>query len=295
MNDQAPILQSANASDRLHPELQFGPVELTVSNLERSLTFYQQVVGVAVLEQSGSTAILGAGSRPLLILSEIPGAPPAPLSSPGLYHFALLLLTRTDLARWAKHAASLGVRVGQSDHLVSEALYLNDPDRHGIEIYRDRLRHEWHWDFNQVRMANDPIDLQSLLNELGAHQPFAGLPGGTVIGHVHLRVTELATTKRFYREQLDFDLTTRFPGALFMSVGGYHHHFGLNVWQSQGGTPAPDTAAKLQRVNVILPNEAAIAHLSQRLQEARAVYTRDQRQLDLRDPSGNKLRFMVSV
>lgn len=280
---------------RLHPALKLGPVELTVSDINRSLSFYQKVVGMVVLEHADTTATLGVGATTLLTLRENPGAPPAPLSSPGLYHFAVLLPTRVALARWAKHAAELGLRVGQSDHLVSEAFYLSDPDGHGIEIYRDRPRHEWHWDLDQVRMANNPIDIPSLLNEPGATEPFRGLPEGTVMGHVHLRVTDLSTTEYFYRETLGFDIATRFPGALFVSVGGYHHHFGLNVWHSQAGTQAPDNAAKLERVNVILPNGTDLDNLAQRLQAAGTIFTRVQDQLEVQDPSGNRLRFSGGI
>ncbi|MFD1731060.1 VOC family protein [Deinococcus malanensis] len=223
--------------DRLPKQLTLGPVDLSVSDLERSVAFYQQVLGMAVLEQQPGTATLGAGALPLLQLTGRPGARPAPAGSSGLYHFAVLLPTRADLGRWVRHVAKLGLRVGQSDHLVSEAFYLSDPDGHGIEVYRDRPRSEWQWDLDQVRMASDPIDIPGLLSEPGAERPFDGLPDGTVMGHVHLRVGDLAATESFYRQVLGFDVVARWPGALFISVGGYHHHLGLNTWQSEGGRP----------------------------------------------------------
>lgn len=279
------------SSGRLPKQLSLGPVELTVSDLNRSLTFYQQVLGMAVLEQAGSHVVLGAGSRPLLRLTGRPDAQPSQPRSPGLYHFAVLLPSRSDLARWVQHAAATGLRVGQSDHLVSEAFYLNDPDGHGIEVYRDRPRGEWQWNLDQVRMASDPIDIPGLLAEPGAQVPFAGLPDGTVMGHVHLRVTDLAATETFYREILGFDVVARWPGALFVSVGGYHHHFGLNTWESQNGRPAGEDTARLEGVHLTLPDAAAVAALGDRLQEFGLSVSRAGGALEVRDPSGNRLIF----
>lgn len=150
--------------------------------------------------------------------------------------------TRADLGRFVRHAGGLGVRLGQSDHLVSEAFYLQDPDGHGIEVYRDRPRGEWRWVGGEVRMAGDPIDLPGLLLEAGPPAPWTGLPDGTVMGHVHLRVADLGAAEAFYAGTLGFDVVSRWPGALFVSVGGYHHHLGLNTWQSLGGEAAPGAA-----------------------------------------------------
>lgn len=282
---------TATPTSRLHPDLTLGAVSLTVSDLGRSLDFYGQVLGMTVLGQQGNTARLGTATRPLLTLTELPGASPAPRSSPGLYHFAVLLPTRADLARWVQHAARTGIRVGQSDHLVSEAFYLNDPDGHGIEVYRDRPRSEWRWNLDQVQMASDPIDLAGLLGEPGADEPFQGLPGGTVMGHVHLRVSDLAATEAFYRGVLGFDVVARWPGALFVSVGGYHHHFGLNTWQSEGGRPAPEGTARLLDVHVTLPTATELGRLAGRLEEAGVPFTRGGDGLEVRDPSGNRLIF----
>ncbi|UBV45346.1 VOC family protein (plasmid) [Deinococcus taeanensis] len=273
--------------------LSLGPVELTVADLPRSVTFYRQVLGMTVLDQHEHTVTLGLPGRPLVTLTAQPGAQPTRPGSPGLYHLAVLLPTRADLARWVQHAASLGLRVGQSDHLVSEAFYLNDPDGHGIEVYRDRPRSEWRWQGGQVQMAGDPIDLDSLLAEPGADAPFHGLPEGTVLGHVHLRVTDLRATEAFYRGVLGFDVVSRWPGALFVSVGGYHHHFGLNAWQSAGGVAAPQGTSQLRRVNVGLPDLTSLNALETRLRTANVTFTRAGDVLDVRDPAGNALRFSV--
>lgn len=285
----------APQAGRLPKNLAVGAAELTVSDLNRSVAFYQQVLGMAVLAQAPGSARLGvaaqpgSGERTLLHLSERPGAPAAPARSPGLYHFAVLLPTRADLARWVRQVAGLGLRVGQSDHLVSEAFYLNDPDGHGIEVYRDRPRSEWRWTLDQVQMASDPIDIPGLLDEPGADQPFAGLPPGTVMGHLHLRVSDLAATEAFYRGVLGFDVVARWPGALFVSAGGYHHHLGLNTWQSEGGPAAPEGSARLTGVHLTLPDEGDVAQLAQRLQAAGVPHTFAAGRLEVHDPAGNRL------
>ncbi|THF85559.1 VOC family protein [Deinococcus sp. KSM4-11] len=272
-------------------DLTFGPVELTTADLTRSVAFYQGVLGMNLLDRNGVTATLGLPNRPLVMLTEVPGAQPSRPSSPGLYHLALLLPSRTDLARWVQHAASLGLRVGQSDHLVSEAFYLQDPDGHGIEVYRDRPRSEWRWQAGQVQMAGDPINMGSLMTEPGADVPFTTLPEGTTMGHVHLRVTDLAATEGFYRDVLGFDVVSRWPGALFVSVGGYHHHFGLNTWQSTGGAPAPQGTSQLLRVHVHLPERKDLDALDVRLRAATVAFTRNGASLDVRDPAGTTLHF----
>ncbi|PNY79836.1 VOC family protein [Deinococcus koreensis] len=280
---------------RLPKTLSIGPVELSVSDLQRSVAFYGQALGMTVLEQSGNRATLGQGTTPLLRLRGHPGARPAPASATGLYHFAVLLPSRADLGRWVRHVAALGIRVGQSDHLVSEAFYLNDPDGHGIEVYRDRPRGEWRWNLDQVQMASEPIDIPGLLAEPGADQPFTGLPDGTVMGHVHLRVGDVAASERFYRTVLGFDVVARWPGALFVSVGGYHHHLGLNTWQSAGGPPAPEGSARLEGVHLILPAAADVDALAGRLQAAGLAFTQNAGRLDVDDPAGNRLTFTAGA
>ncbi|GGL94600.1 glyoxalase [Deinococcus aerolatus] len=272
-------------------DLTLGAIELTVADLNRSVTFYRQLLGMTVLTSTLERVTLGLPDRPLLALETRPGAHPAPPSSPGLYHLAVLLPTRADLARWVQHAARLGLRTGQSDHLVSEAFYLNDPDGHGIEVYRDRPRDTWRWQDGQVQMAGDPIDMNSLLAEPGANTPFDSLPEGTTLGHVHLRVTDLQATEAFYRGVLGFDVVSRWPGALFISVGGYHHHFGLNTWQSEHGAPAPRGSSGLLRVNVNLPEAQDLDELESRLRAAGVMFTHEHHSLDVRDPAGNALRF----
>ncbi len=280
---------------RLHKDLSVGPVTLTVSDLTRSLAFYQQVLGLKLNDRSGEVAHLGVPGRTLLTLRELPGAQPAPRTSPGLYHFALLLPTRADLGRLVRHIASLGVRLGQGDHWVSEAFYLGDPDGHGIEIYQDRPKSEWKWNLDQIQMGSDPVDVPGLLAEAGPEAPYTGLPGGTVMGHIHLKVTDIASAEAFYRGVLGFDVVSRWSGqALFVSVGGYHHHLGLNTWQSEGGQAAPDNSLTLERAELHLPNAAEVDRVAERLGAAGMPYERQDGSLLVRDPAGNLLHFTVA-
>ena len=211
-----------------------GAVHLTVADLERSLGYYRHAIGLAVLGREGGTASLGVGGRELLVLVEKRGARPAARHT-GLYHFALLLPERVDLARWLVHAVRDRVELlGLSDHFVSEALYLSDPDQHGIEIYWDRPREVWEGQVAE-RMTTLPLDVNSLLDELKdpGRDAFDALPAGTVMGHVHLKVARIIETIAFYRDALGFALMAQLgPYAAFLSAGGYHHHLGANTWES---------------------------------------------------------------
>jgi len=286
-------MQPSPLQAHLDPRLSLERVELSVSDLERSLNFYQTVLGMTVLERDASGASLGTPTQTLLRLLEVPGALSAPPHSPGLFHFAVLLPTRADLARWVGHVTALGVRIGHSDHLVSEAFYLSDPDGHGIEVYWDRPRDTWVWQDGQVQMASNAIDMNGLMQEPGAQLEWTGLPEGAVMGHVHLRVNNLEQTEHFYLEVLGFDLVSRFPGALFISVGGYHHHFGLNVWQSQGGKPTPAGSTRLLEANVKLSSTEELEKLEGRLSAAGVNFLGGEGSLEVADPSGNLLRFAV--
>ncbi len=246
---------------------ELGAVHLTVGDLERSLVYYREVIGLELQERENGRASLGAGERELLVLVEDPGAAPV-AGATGLFHLALLLPTRADLAHWLTHAGREGIPVpGASDHFVSEALYLRDPDRHGIEIYADRPRDVW---VGQVaeRMTSLPLDLGDILRELDdpESEEFEGLPPGTTIGHLHLAVADVDETAAFYGDVLGFSRTAEVPGqAVFFAAGGYHHHVAGNVWESKGGHPAPDGAAALRHGTLVLPTpgdrDAVVARL----------------------------------
>jgi catechol 2,3-dioxygenase len=243
---------------RLPPEAQVGQVRLQVTDLERSLEWYEAVLGLGALGADGGMAQLAAPAAPtpLIELRERPGASPVPRGGRlGLFHYAILLPDRAALGRFASHLARLGVRAGASDHRVSEALYLQDPDGLGIEVYADRPRSEWRQESRQLVMATDPLDLQSVIREAGG-ESWEGMPAGAVIGHVHLHVGDLARAEAFYHDALGLDkVVWSYPGALFLSAGGYHHHLGVNTWAA-GAAPADDAEARLLDWEIVVPTTA---------------------------------------
>jgi catechol 2,3-dioxygenase len=257
-----------------------------VADLERSLAFYQEVLGLRLLERAPTRARLGsqaaegssvagapdgaaAASPVLLELEERRGARPAPRSGrTGLFHFAILLPDRPALGRFAANARRLGLQVGAADHLVSESLYVHDPDRLGIEVYADRPRSAWRRIGRELVMATDPLDWAGLVEAAG-DTPWAGLPSGTVIGHVHLHVADLAAASAFYSEALGFDRTVwHYPGALFLAAGGYHHNLGTNVWAGADATPPAEDEARLLEWTVELPDAGSLAAATESLERA---------------------------
>jgi catechol 2,3-dioxygenase len=275
----------------IHPATRMGPATLAVADLDRSLAFYTQVLGFHVLEKTGSRAVLGAADRPLLVLTEKPGARRQPERSTGLYHIAILLPTRADLARTIQHIAESRYPLqGASDHLVSEAFYLADPDGNGLEIYRDRPREQWTWTGPTIQMASDPIDLDSLFGEI-QNKPggWTGLPAGTQVGHMHLRVGNVREGVDFYHGLIGFDITAQMPGAAFLSAGGYHHHLGMNTWQSQGAPPPPPDSVGLQDFTVVVPDNAELDRIESRLKAAGVAYERQNGDLVVRDPWQTRL------
>jgi catechol 2,3-dioxygenase len=273
----------------LPAETRMGPVELTVSDLERSLDYYRDAIGLGVREQGAGRASLG-GDSDLLVLEEVPGAQPAPRNT-GLFHFALLVPERRDLATWLAHAIREEVPLtGVSDHFVSEALYLTDPDEHGIEIYADRPREVW--EGQVARMTTEPLDLENLLGELAdpETEPFEKLPGGMVMGHVHLQVAEIPETLRFYRDLLGFDLMASYGSqAAFLSAGGYHHHLGANTWNSAGAAPPPEGSAALRRATIVLPDSETRDEVVRRVADDGQEPEDTPEGPVVRDPSGNRL------
>jgi catechol 2,3-dioxygenase len=263
--DAAP---GVTASASIDAATALGAVSLTVSDLGRARAFYVQVLGLvpsAVASDDGSLALTDAGGGPaLVVLHERRDASPFDPRRSGLFHLAILVPSRVELARSLRRIADAGWRLsGASDHLVSEALYLRDPDGNGIEIYRDRPRSEWPYDGRgAIQMDTLRLDLSGLLRELdGDAGPdlAAAVAAGTRIGHVHLQISELDAAERFYCDVLGFEATVRtYPGALFVSAGGYHHHLGLNTWQTLGApSPSPGSLG-LRSFEVLLPDDAAL-------------------------------------
>jgi catechol 2,3-dioxygenase len=273
----------------LPAETRMGPVELTVSDLERSLDYYRKAIGLGVRQEVDGRASLGGDSE-LLVLHEVPGAQPAPRNT-GLFHFALLVPERRDLAAWLAHAIREQVPMtGVSDHFVSEALYLRDPDGHGIEIYADRPREVW--EGQVARMTTEPLDLENLLGELDdpEREPFEGLAAGTVMGHVHLQVADIPETLRFYRDVMGFEeMATLGSQATFLAAGGYHHHVGANTWASAGAPPPPEHSASLRLATVVLPDSASRDEVVGRVAATGQDPEERSEGLVVRDPSGNRL------
>lgn len=278
----------------IHPQTQLGTVALTVQNLDRSLAFYQQVVGLKVQWHNTHQAGLGVGAGDLLLLTEFPTGRPAN-QYPGLYHFALLVPTRPDLARVLVHLAQSGVELGASDHLVSEALYLNDPDGHGIEIYADRPRSQWPLHNGQIQMATKALHVDSLVAEVERDPTWAGLPAGTIMGHIHLQVANIPQAKQFYTGVLGFDPIVDYGAmATFVSAGGYHHHLGLNTWHSAGAKPAPAEVLGLQQFTLVLPHAQALTELVNQIQSQNYPLTHNEQGYFMRDPFGIGLQLTTA-
>jgi catechol 2,3-dioxygenase len=243
----------------IDPSTRMGAVSLSVADLDRSVDYYRTAIGLDLRARTPREATLGTEADELVHLVEVPGAPPA-RGTTGLFHLALRVPQRADLARWLTHAARTRVPLaGLSDHFVSEAIYLQDPDDHGIEIYHDRPRDLWEGRVGEMTTA--ALDVDSLVGELSEAErdTFDGLPSGTDMGHVHLRVHDIPAAISFYRDCLGFELMTTYgPHAAFLAAGGYHHHIGANVWQSMGASPAAPNSAALRHATIVLPTPDAV-------------------------------------
>jgi len=277
------------------PSTSVGGVQLTIADLSRSVEFYQAQIGFSVHRRDDRTAWLGAGGPDLLILTQSETAPRAS-GTTGLYHFAILVPSRADLARSLRHLTAMRtVLQGAADHGVSESLYLADPDGNGIEIYRDRPREQWPYERGRLRMTTDPFDFGGVLSEPSHSGDTGGLAKGTTIGHVHLRVASLPDSERFYVGVLGFDLTQRFgPGALFVAAGGYHHHIGLNIWESAGQPPPPPGAIGLHHFELRLPDATAVEAVAARARAAGIPIDETADGPLIRDPAQNAIVLRVS-
>jgi catechol 2,3-dioxygenase len=277
------------ATERIHPDTSLGAVELIVGDLDAMTSFYEQAIGLSPMTRSGSDATLGSARGGALIeLAGRPDAPPRPRHSTGLFHVAFLVPSRRELARSVRRVIDAGWNfTGASDHLVSEALYLDDPEGNGIEIYRDRPREEWRYEGGQLAMATLPLDLDGVMSELDDGDPGPGAEQ-TRIGHVHLQVSQLPSTEAFYEGGVGLDVTTaRYPGALFMSAGGYHHHIGTNTWASAGAPAAPAGSRGLRRYTVVVPDTAELERVAGRLRGSGHELADVEGGVEAADPSGN--------
>lgn len=281
----------------IHPDTDIGAVRLTVADLGRSREFYERALGLRATDRDDGTVALGVDAGASLIeLTGDVAATPRPRRATGLFHLAVLLPSRRDLAVALRRLAEARVPLdGASDHLVSEALYLHDPDSNGIEIYRDRAREQWPRVDGGLEMATLPLDLEDILTALpptGAEDAVA--PAGTRIGHVHLQVSDLDEAEAFYAGVLGFDVTVRgYAGALFVSAGGYHHHVGLNTWQSLGAGPPPPGTIGLRSFEVVLPDADELARVLGRVSEAGIDAERSNGGALVHDPSGSTVRLVA--
>jgi len=276
----------------IDPATSVGAVHLTISDVNRSVRFYQSHLGFTVHRRDNRAARLGAGGPDLLVLWQCETAPRV-RGTTGLYHFAILVPSRADLARSLRRLVETEtVLQGAADHGVSEALYLADPDGNGIEIYRDRPRAEWPYVGGQLHMGAEPVDFDNLLGEPIRPGNGAGLARATAIGHVHLHVSRLADAENFYVKVLGFELMQRYgPSALFVSAGGYHHHIGLNTWAGVGAPPPPPGALGLRHFEVKLPTEVAVADVVRRVRAAGIPVEAIENGHLVRDPAGNVMRI----
>lgn len=269
-----------------------GEVSINVMELDRAITFYQEIIGFQVLEQTERKAVLTTdGKTPLLTLEQPADVVATEGRTSGLYHFALLLPTRADLSVFLRHLLQTGYRFGASDHYVSEALYISDPDGNGIEVYWDRPSSEWSWSNGEVAMATEPLDGESLLAE--SHAEWSGLPADTLMGHIHLHVADLQKTDEFYVKGLGFTVVNRFGGALFTSTGGYHHHIGLNTWNGVG-VPAPQkNSVGLNWYTLVYANEEARSKVIVQLEQIGAIVKQENDVYVTADPSGNEIHLVI--
>lgn len=269
-------------------ETAIGPVALTVSDLDRMVDFYREVIGFRLHRREGQSAVMGAGRADLLVLTARPGAQRTPRTT-GLYHFAVLTPSRLALAKSLKRLAETRTPVqGFADHLVSEAIYLADPEGNGIELYRDRPRSNWLHKDGQLLMGTEPLDVEGVLAELeGQDTAWEGLQSDTIIGHIHLHVADLDQAESFYRDLLGLEVMARLTSASFLAFGGYHHHLGINTWIGRGAPPAPPDALGLRHFVLTLPDAAALDTALARLEAAGAAVRPEDSGYRVHDPSQN--------
>jgi len=274
------------------PVIYVRDVSLKVQNLERSIEFYIDVIGFKLLQKEGNKAYMTAdGKQAILTLEQPEDVVPKQGRTAGLYHFAILLPTRKDLSKFLRHIAEIRYPIGAGDHLVSEALYLNDLDGNGIEVYRDRPPETWKWNGELVHMDTLPVDFEDLLAETA--EPWQGLPADTKMGHIHLHVSDLSKAEKFYTEGLGFDIVSYYPNAIFLSSGKYHHHVAINTWAGVGVPPTPENGVGLKSYTVVLPDEEKRQETVQRLQALGAPVKKDGEIYITKDPSQNTIHLVL--
>jgi catechol 2,3-dioxygenase len=278
---------STTGQATLPDSLRLGSVHLTVTDLERSIPFYESALGLQLARREGAEAALGAGGEDLLVLTEEPDARPAGRHA-GLYHYALLFPSRLELARAAQRLIATRTPVtGASDHKISEAIYLPDPDGNGIELAADRSREHWGDLSDPTALGGpEPLDMVSLMALVEGTEPPAGAPGELRVGHVHLHVGDVEEALRFWRDLIGFEVMTQFPSAAFVAAGGYHHHLGLNTWRGEGVPPMPEGSVGMRHWTIVL-DPTAVAAVRERVAAGGAPVEDRPDGFLTRDPSNN--------
>lgn len=278
--------------------LVLGAPQLAVADLERALVFYRDLLGMQLHNNNGNIAQLGTTESVLIELIQQEQAVHPAHNTTGLFHVAFLFASQRDLARTMMRLFQAGYRVGgASDHLVSQAFYLDDPDGNGIELYYDRPRAEWPMNGKFVAMDTLPLDIEAFFSVLqGDKEPLGAIADSTSVGHMHLRVSNIKAASQFYTDVVGFDLMqANYPGAAFVAVNGYHHHLGMNEWQSRGAAPAPANAVGLRFSRFSLPSQADLDALKQRLNAANYTTQEQDGELRFSDPAGNQWHVSLAA
>ncbi len=276
------------------PNIFVNQIRLKVADIERSIEFYTKIMGFNILNREGKEVILTADRiNPIITIVEPENVVPKLPRRTGLYHFALLLPSRFHLGLFLKHIREEGYPIiGGSNHGVSEAIYLEDPDENGIEVYRDIDSREWKRNGNQINMVTDPLDYNGIVAETGGEK-WDGIPKETIIGHIHLHVGDLDEAKRFYCDGLGFDLVMKMANsALFISSVGYHHHIGLNIWNGRNAEPLPDNSVGMKYFTIIFPDVDTRKNTINNLRDLDYDVIEDN-DIFVRDPSNNLIKLIV--
>lgn len=286
---------NANLNGQIDPNLQIGLTTLKVKDLDQMAAYYENVIGLSVLDHDYGSMTLGikADNRPIVRLINQPNGRAYPRAT-GLFHLAILLPTRADLGQWLRHFSQTGQLDGAGDHLVSEALYLNDPEGNGLEIYRDRPRSDWpKTSDGKIKMDTLAVDIPSVL-AAASDEPFGKMPSGTVTGHIHLQVDDASNAGDFYHALLGFETTEYISNqAGFFGAGGYHHHIGANIWRSRGAEPPPADALGLDRYELIFSTAEKLNEVVARLEAADYPFERLGSAVEVIDPAGNKVVLRI--
>ncbi|WP_163102469.1 VOC family protein [Peribacillus alkalitolerans] len=278
----------------MKPQITIDSISLKVVDLDRSIQFYQGVLGFQVIDREDCKATLGINKTPFLYIHQPDGIKPKEARRSGLYHFAILLPNRVELGSFLHHMIKSGYPLqGASDHLVSEAIYFADPDGNGIEVYADRPSDTWKWINGEVKMATIPLDVKNLLS-VSEGKAWNAMPIGTTIGHIHLHVSELKESEKFYTEGLDFDVVTRYGGqALFISYDQYHHHIGLNTWNGVGAPAASENSVGMIHYTIKFRDAEKLSKIIEQLKLLGALVIQEREHWKTIDPSGNQIVLSV--